>query len=176
MDAFDSSAGLRIIRPLRNIMRVECEAALVELGHGLQQSNAGAPLPPATSIGDLMKGFISLLQVAVFLCCVCAAAHSHQLIASKLRVTPHRMINAQQHPPCVAPQKNLPLVRAGSPLLHPPLNTLQALPPLPPLPPLSSTRRARCAACRSYFPSIFGIQMPLDPPRIKMRRCATAAR
>jgi hypothetical protein len=75
VDTFDSSARMRIVRPLRNIMRIECEAALAELcpPQQPQQGHVGAECGPATEaaavggaascIGDLMKGFVALLQV-----------------------------------------------------------------------------------------------------------------
>jgi hypothetical protein len=72
VDTFDSSARMRIVRPLRNIMRIECEAALAELCPP-QEAHAGAESGSATEaaaaggaascIGDLMKGFVALLQV-----------------------------------------------------------------------------------------------------------------
>jgi hypothetical protein len=77
IDSFDSCAGMRIIRPLRNIMRIECEAALAELAQQQEQQqqpgDAGVELssvPQSTAvggavtcIGDLMKAFVALLQV-----------------------------------------------------------------------------------------------------------------
>ena len=76
VDTFDSSAGMRLIRPLRNTMRAECEAALHELGD-LQQRQDGCAVVEAaagcavadgasSSIGDLMKSFVAMLQVARF--------------------------------------------------------------------------------------------------------------
>jgi hypothetical protein len=69
---------MRIVRPLRNIMRIECEAALAELGlvqprdgNALLNADAARSEPaagaaacaPAASIGDLMKTFVAMLQV-----------------------------------------------------------------------------------------------------------------
>ena len=69
---------MRVIRPLRNIMRIECQAALAELAHVQQQGDVGvecvAAVQPvavdaaAKSIGDLMTAFVSMLQVALALC------------------------------------------------------------------------------------------------------------
>ena len=70
VDTFDLSVGARIIRPLRNIMRIECEAALAELGqsqqHALQDEVQQASVAAAGAmacIGDLMKDFVAMLQV-----------------------------------------------------------------------------------------------------------------
>jgi hypothetical protein len=66
VDTFDLSVGARIIRPLRNVMRMECEAALAELGQSLQdevQQASVAAVGAAACIGDLMKDFVALLQV-----------------------------------------------------------------------------------------------------------------
>ena len=75
VDTFDLSVGARIIRPLRNIMRIECEAALAELGQSQQHVHAHAALQDevqeesvaaagaAACIGDLMKDFVAMLQV-----------------------------------------------------------------------------------------------------------------
>jgi hypothetical protein len=77
VDSFDCSACMRIVRPLRNIMRVECEAALVELAPPQQQQEplgvAGLECDAASvsatvggsakCIGELMTAFVTLLQV-----------------------------------------------------------------------------------------------------------------
>ena len=73
VDTFDSSAGMRLIRPLRNTMRSECEAALHELGESQQRQDGGAVAEAAAGcaaadgasscIGDLMKSFVAMLQV-----------------------------------------------------------------------------------------------------------------
>lgn len=81
VDTFDSSARMRIVRPLRNIMRIECEAALAELcptlplpqGYIGAECDPAATPPaavggPASCIGDLMKGFVTLLQVGPQCC------------------------------------------------------------------------------------------------------------
>jgi hypothetical protein len=58
-------------------MRIECEAALAELGH-VQQREGNAALnadaareqpvvAPAACIGDLMKTFVAMLQVMGFI-------------------------------------------------------------------------------------------------------------
>jgi hypothetical protein len=71
-------------------MRVECEAALVELGQQQQQTDGACPVDAAqsavdsaavvgggggaTCIGDLMKAFVALMQVIACCWCVQCAA------------------------------------------------------------------------------------------------------
>jgi len=77
---------MRLVRPLRNIMRVECVAALQELGQLLQQPDGtdvaranetetaadaaaqGEGGGGASCIGDLMKAFVTQMQVMQFEC------------------------------------------------------------------------------------------------------------
>ena len=75
---------MRFVRPLRNIMRVECVAALQELGQMQQQPDdtdvaranetetaADAVVQGeggAVCIGDLMKAFVAQMQVMQFEC------------------------------------------------------------------------------------------------------------
>ncbi len=86
VDAHDACAGMRLVRPLRNIMRVECVAALQELGQLLQQPDdtdvaranetetaadavaQGEGGGGASCIGDLMKAFVAQMQVMQFEC------------------------------------------------------------------------------------------------------------
>ena len=70
VDTLDPSTGMRIIRPLRNIMRAECVSVLTELCTLPQAAASHAALSEiaaaegaASSIGDLMKAFVALLQV-----------------------------------------------------------------------------------------------------------------
>ncbi len=81
VDTLDPSTGMRIIRPLRNIMRAECVAALAELctlpqpaASNAPPSELAVPEGAASSIGDLMTAFIALLQVL-------AVRHQSRVIA-----------------------------------------------------------------------------------------------
>ena len=127
---------MRMVRPLRNIMRIESEAALAELGlvqprGGNAQLNAGAARwepavgaaagAPAASIGDLMKTFVAMLQVIAY------PLVSH----APLYVTPR------------------------SP------RTTSAPPPQPLCAPLKSSHRAQDGTCLQLAPSILEVPMPL---------------
>lgn len=125
-----------MVRPLRNIMRIECEAALAELGlaqprGGNAQLNAGAARwepavgaaagAPAASIGDLMKTFVAMLQVIAY------------------PVVPHAPLYVTPRAP----------------------RTTSAPPPQPLCAPLKSSHRAQDGTCLQLAPSILEVPMPL---------------